>query len=277
MKQEKQNFTLHTHTIGFDGRNTPADMVSHAHELGFDTIGISNHFILHPDIRNAKFYPFSVARGYQNIYNDSFGNIIKLFGAHYAELEQISEKAHIRILRGAEVDFFDNITWWRDFERAMKILKPDYVIGACHFVECDGVLCNVHDMANADERARDEMLTLYWNKIQSAVASGLFTWMAHLDLPKKVGVGTDAKWADTEQKTIETLSRHNMAIEINTGLVSEPYPSKRILQHVARHNVPVLFSDDAHAVDQIGRRFAVAEQLCRDCGITNFYTPKCVK
>lgn len=272
-----QKFTLHTHTIGFDGRSTPADMVARAHKLGCSTIGISNHFILRSDIRNAKFYPFAVARGYQNIYNDSFDQIINLFQEHYAQLDAIAEKSPVRVLRGLEVDFFDNSTWQHDFERAVKILRPDYIIGACHFVEYDGVLCNVHDIANADENARDEMLAQYWNKIQTATTSGLFTWMAHLDLPKKVGLGLGDKWADVEQKTIETISRHNVAIEINTGLESEPYPSKRILQHVAQHNIPVLFSDDAHHADQIGRRFDMAAQLCRDCGITNFYTPDCVK
>lgn len=272
-----QKFTLHTHTIGFDGRSTSADMVARANELGFDAIGISNHFILHPEIERARFYSFSVARGYQNIYNASLDAIMNLFVPHYDQLAQIADASNMRVLRGVEVDFFDNATWQRDFERAIKILRPDYIIGACHFIEYDGVLCNVHDMANADEFARDEMLKLYWTKMQSAATSGLFTWMAHLDLPKKVGLGLGAKWADVEQKTIETISRHNVAIEINTGLESEPYPSKRILRHVAQSNIPVLLSDDAHATDQIGRRFDVAAGLCRDCGITNFYTPDCVK
>ena len=129
----------------------------------------------------------------------------------------------------------------------------------------------------ADTDVANEMLTLYWNKIRSAAASGLFAWMAHLDLPKKVGLGQGAKWVDQEQETIEIMSQHNMAIEINTGLESEPYPSKRILQHVGHYNIPVLFSDDAHGADHIGRRFDTALQLCYDCGITNFYSPKCVK
>lgn len=272
-----QDFTLHTHSIGFDGRNTVAEMVARADELGFGAIGISNHFILHPEIERARFYSFSVARGYQNIYNASLDAIMNLFLPHYDNLAQIADASNVRVLRGIEVDFFDTATWQRDFERAIKILRPDYIIGACHFIEYDGILCNVHDMANADEFARDEMLKLYWAKVQSAATSGLFTWMAHLDLPKKVGLGQGDKWAELEQKTIETISQHNMAIEINTGLESEPYPSKRILDHMAQYNVPVLLSDDAHAADQIGRRFDVATVLCSDCGITNFYIPDCVK
>lgn len=272
-----QKFTLHTHTIGFDGRSRPADMIARATELGMRAIGISNHFIMHPDIQDAKFYPFAVARGYKNIYNSSLDDILDLFVPHYAELTQIAANANIRILRGLEVDFFNTPTWHRDFERAMRILKPDYIIGSCHFVEYGGVLCNVHDMSNADADARDEMLAQYWQNIGAATASGLFTWLAHLDLPKKVGLGTEQKWIDREQRAIEVLDQNNAAIEINTGLESEPYPSARILRTVAKNNIPVLISDDAHSSDQIGRRFDVAERLACDCGITNFYTPDCVK
>lgn len=272
-----QKFTLHTHTIGFDGRSSPTDMIARATELGMHTIGISNHFILHPDIQDAKFYPFAVARGYKNIYNSSLDDILDLFVPHYAELTQIAANANIRVLRGLEVDFFNTPAWHRDFERAMRILRPDYIIGSCHFVEYGGMLCNVHDMINAECDARNEMLEQYWKNISMASASGLFTWLAHLDLPKKVGLGTDSGWQDREQQSIETLAKYNTAIEINTGLESEPYPSQRILNMIAKNNIPVLVSDDAHSADQIGRRFDVAHRLMADCGIKNFYIPECVK
>ena len=46
-----QNYTLHTHTVGFDGRNAVMEMVNRARELGLKTIGISNHFIVHLHIK----------------------------------------------------------------------------------------------------------------------------------------------------------------------------------------------------------------------------------
>ena len=49
-----QDFTLHTHTIGFDGRNTPAEMAARVRELGMTALGVSNHFIVHPDITKTK-------------------------------------------------------------------------------------------------------------------------------------------------------------------------------------------------------------------------------
>ncbi len=273
----RQDFTLHTHSIGFDGRNTVAEMVARATEAGFKTIGISNHFIMHPEIKRTNFYPYALSNGYSAIYSSDFDEIMARFIPHYQDVLRVADGAKISVLRGAEVDFFNTADWRRDFERAVKVLCPDYLIGSCHFVSMNGRLCNVHDIAHADSDAQDKMLTQYWKNIQAAASTGLFSWMAHLDLPKKVGVGASEKWASLEQETIECLAKHNVAIEINTSFEAEPYPSPRILNFVAKNNVPVLFSDDAHRTQQIGRRFNVASRLCADCGIKNFFVPGRVK
>ena len=273
-----QDFTLHTHTIGFDGDHTVAEMAMRASELGFKTIGISNHFILHPDILSAPCYGYSRRGHYQNIYCDNFDEIMSRFSKHRDDLERVAADANIniRILRGFEADFFYYPKWQTLFQQAIKILQPDYIIGACHFVEHNGTLCNVHDMANADSVNRDIMLNKYWQKIRDASNSGLFSWMAHLDLPQKKLVGTDEKWIETEAKVIETLKQNKTTIEINTGLYrpycNEPYPSPRIMKMVANANLPVLFSDDAHNVNQIMRHFDEAKQLAQECGIKNYLT-----
>ena len=67
-----QNFSLHTHTIGFDGRNTEEEMLLKASEKGLKTIGFSNHFIVYPTIKEAKMYQYAVKGGYDTIYTSSF-------------------------------------------------------------------------------------------------------------------------------------------------------------------------------------------------------------
>ena len=276
-----QKFTLHTHTDLFDGKNTAQEMILAAKKCGMDTIGISNHFIVHPDIENTKSFAAASQRGYASMYMNDFDKLIDVFHRHYDELRQIAETQSIRILCGMEVDFFNTSDWHNGFKRAIQMLKPDYIIGAAHFTEYGGTLCNVHDMANADSETSDKMLVKYWNKIQQMAQSGLFDWLAHIDLPKKRDLGHEEKWCDIEHQTIQTISDAHARIEINTkGYVlpcAEPYPSKRILRHVAQSNIPVLLSDDAHASDQIGRCFDVAVGLCCEYGITNFYVPDCVK
>ena len=72
-------YTLHTHTVGFDGRDSVQSMVNRARDLGFKTIGISNHFIVNPVIKNTKMYPYSVRGGYSNIYSSSFEEALLRF------------------------------------------------------------------------------------------------------------------------------------------------------------------------------------------------------
>ena len=276
METPIQDFSLHTHTIGFDGRSTPTQMIARARDLGMKSVGISNHFIVHPNITKSRFYPFAVSGGYAPIYSSSFDEAIAKFKPHYQELEKLADTCDIKLYRGMEVDYFDFPSWRIGFERAVNILKPDYIICASHFVEYDGMLQNVHDMANADMYVCNQILKLYWKKMARAAYTGMFNWMAHLDLPKKVGVGCEPSWECVEGIVLDAIAKSRTPIEINTGLYrpycDEPYPSPRILRMVAKANILVLLSDDAHDAGQMGRHFARAYDLAKSCGITKFLT-----
>ena len=259
-------YTLHTHTIGFDGRDSVQAMVNRARDLGFKTIGISNHFIVYPGIKDTVMYPYSVQGGYSNIYSSSFEEALMRFILHYREIDSIQKQnPDIKILHGMEVDFFNKPEWLRGFKNAIKVLNPDYTIGSAHFIEYNGTLLNAHDWIKGDLQSRDNLLKTYWTNVANAAESGLFNWMAHLDLPKKVGLGREDKWAEFENRAITAAAQSNTAIEINTSFYRdfcyEPYPSNRILQMAAEQGVPVLVSDDAHEVKNIGRHFDEAQQL----------------
>ena len=267
-----QDFTLHTHTNQFDGKNSVAEMAQRAKDLGMSAIGISNHFIVHPDIKNTHFYPFAVRGGYQNMYHTTFDSAIREFQQNYAEINRVAQQAGIKVLRGMEVDYFDSPRWYEQFKSALQILKPDYVIGACHFIEYKGRLCNVHDIANAGNADRINMMNAYWTNIGDAALSSLFTFMAHLDLPKKVGIEHSSEWSSAEDYAIDVIATHRTPIEINTSgydhhLCGEAYPSPRILKRVANNHLPVIISDDAHHVSQIGRHLDAAEKLIAAHGI----------
>lgn len=270
-----QDYTLHTHTIGFDGQDTIQTMVNRARELGFKTIGISNHFIVNPVVKQAKMYKYAVRGGYSNMYSASFDEVLSRFIPHYEELSRAQEQnPDIKILRGMEVDFFNNQKWRIGFEKAIKILNPDYLIGSAHFVEYSGTLLNIHDLKNSDEKTQDLLLSRYWDNVARAAESGLFTWMAHLDLPKKVGLGRAEKWTEFEGRAVQAISKSGTAIEINTSFYRpdcyEPYPSNRILKMAGQNNVPVLISDDAHVAKNIGRHFDEAQQLIKDLNLKTF-------
>lgn len=267
-----QDFTLHTHTNEFDGKNSASEMIDAARNAGFKTIGISNHFIVHPTIKQTKLYGASVAGGYQSMYSTCFDEALAKFQPHYEELMKLQDKnPDIRILRGMEVDYFPTTQWRDGFAHACEILKPDYLIGSAHFVEYGGTVCNVHDMAVVDAKIRDEMLKIYWQNIKNLAESGLFNWLAHLDLPKKKKLGTGKKWDATKADIVATIARAKTPIEINTSGyklgTGQPYPDDKIMKMIGEYDIPVLISDDAHHVNQIGMNMDWAYMQAYDCGI----------
>ena len=267
-----QDFSLHTHTNQFDGKNTVAEMVCAAKKAGLTTIGISNHFIVHPWVKQSHFYPYAVRGGYQNNYHDTIASAICQFQKNYEEINRIAAQSDIRILRGLEVDFFPRLKWRLEFERALKILQPDYLIGACHLIEYQGCLCNVHDISHASRAHRIQMMKKYWENIGYAASSGLFTFMAHLDLPKKVGIAHATDWGRATDNALDIIADKKTPVEINTGGLDQcgtVYPSSDILQRLALADVPVIISDDAHHISQIRRHFDTAETLIASHDIKN--------
>ena len=275
-----QDFTFHMHTNEFDGDNSVFEMVQKARELGFKHIGISNHFIVHPKIKEiGTFYQYSVQRGYSANYNSSFEECLERFRRNYAEIDRVSKELDFPIYKGMEVDFFEYDGWREGFDLACNELNPDYLIGTAHLVEYNGLLLNNYSMAQAPEEEKDEILHIYWHNIRAAIKSGLFDWIAHLDLPKKAGLLKEEKWIPEEEKTLKCLAEHNMKIEINTGLYKpecyEPYPSPRILRRASEYGIKMFLSDDSHHINHIGRHFDEAFELAKECGaeknmVTNF-------
>ena len=274
-----QQFSLHTHTLGFDGHQNEEQMMSKAVQIGFKALGISNHFIVHPKIKEAKMYAYALKGGYQNIYSASFAEALEKFKPHYDKIDEFRAVSPIPIYKGMEVDFFSYDGWRQGFEEVLKILKPDYIIGSAHFVDHKNKLNNVHDLKNATKEEQNLLLHRYWQNIRATAQSGLFDFMAHLDLPKKCGVGQSEQWKDEEIATIETLQKSGVAVELNTsyfksGILgigrNEPYPGPRIMKLLAQYKIPVLISDDAHDVARLGDHFKETEIQAKKCGITKF-------
>lgn len=266
----KTNYTLHTHTIGFDGRNTVAEMIEAARAGGFKTIGFSNHFIVHPAIKKSKMYEYVVRGGYSNIYSENADQAIAKFSAHYGEVRDLREKySDMNILCGMEMDWFQYPEWKDVANYAVTRLNPDYIIGAMHFIDrgADGVL-NVHDIKNADVRESGRLLREYYQNLMKLAEFDWrpmvfrFNWVAHFDLPRKVGLFCD----DMEAAALKTLALNGMPIEINTALMGNRHygplgTRARKIRQITAAGVPVLVSDDAHDISRIGANFGVVEKL----------------
>lgn len=271
-----QRFSLHTHTVGFDGQNTVEEMVAQAQKLHWSKLGIANHLIVHPDVKKATFYTYACKGNYQNIYSSSFDEAMVKFSLLFQKIKSVEQKTHFPIYKGMEVDFFDTPEWKNGFYQALKRLKPDYLIGSAHFVAYKGHLLNTHDMKRASVAEQTEILKIYWKNVRAAIEFGQFDFMAHLDLPAKVGLGYEKKWEKEEEETVAFLSACGGKTEVNTSALAkreEAYPSQRILKLLAKYQVPVLLSDDAHSVAQMGWYYKKAAELVKNAGITHTVYP----
>ena len=272
-----QDFSFHTHTLGFDGQNSEEEMLEKAGKLGLKQIGFSNHFIVYPNIEKTKMYPYAAKGGYASIYSSDFDEAIAKFTPHYKKINELNKDSEIKIYKGMEVDFFPSDEWKKGFAYALNILKPDYLIGSAHFVEYNGTLYNSHDLKNSSPCEQNMLVYRYWQNVRAAADSGIFDFMAHLDLIKKVGLGREDVWSEEEQKTMEAIKNSGVMVEINTSHFKfnkeEPYPSRRIMKMLAEYDIPILLSDDAHKKENITAGFETAETMARECGITNFRNP----
>ena len=259
-----QNYSLHTHTKGFDGSNTVDEMVASAKELGWSRIGISNHFIVYPDIERTRMYKFAERLGYSAIYSTSFDEAVQKIQDNFDEIDRVRDETGFTIYKAIEADFFNTVEWKVGFEDACRKLKPDYVIASAHYVEYDGTLMNMHDMVHLSDEHKDAIVCRYWNNIRQAVTYGNFDFMAHLDLLKRCGLGTEERWMDEEAKTVDLIAESKMPVEINTARmdkIGEPIPTLRMLKLLFQYNIPLFLSDDAHSAAKLEQNYEKVENL----------------
>ena len=272
------DYSLHTHTLGFDGRDTEEQMIIAARAQGMKTLGFSNHFIVHPYIKKSRMYQYAVRGGYSNIYNDDVEHLINLFSTHYDNVRKLRKKyPDMHILCGMEMDWFQYDGWCDIANYAVCRLNPDYVIGAKHFIDRgpDGVL-NVHDIRNANPRESGQLLREYYqNLIQMAAfdwrdMNFKFNWVAHFDLPKKVGLSN----REMEVRALNSLGEYKTPIELNSALITNHnyLILSDIFEIIAQQSLPVVLSDDAHNAMRIGMGFDDVLNIASRFGIKNICT-----
>ncbi|MBO4745870.1 MAG: PHP domain-containing protein [Alphaproteobacteria bacterium] len=272
-KKNTVDYSLHTHTIGFDGRNSVADMVAAADARGMKTFGISNHFIVHPHIKKSKMYEYAVRGGYSGIYSDNIENSVEKFARHYDEVRALRRKyPDMNILCGMEMDWFKYDGWRDVVNYAVRRLHPDYVIGAMHFIDMgeDGVL-NIHDIKQATPTETRKLLREYYQNLMQLAEFDWrdmefqFNWIAHFDLPQKVGLSD----TNMEIAALRALKLNSVPLELNTRLINNiNYTLKpEILAELS--GATAILSDDAHDAVRIGANFDSVLDTMHGAGVKN--------
>ena len=257
-----QKFSYHCHTNSFDifdGRSTTKEMIENAVKIGFTEIGISNHVCCN-----------ALCSNYHPMFFQDFNKAFSMYSKVSDEIRREAENHNIKVLVGFEVDFFASAEWRRNFEKHVKNLDYDYLIGTTHFLSnnTETVICNMYEQQrkpiDMNQDLLNEYLKGYWIRSIEAVKSGYFNFIAHLDNCKIFNHCMGDEWNDYKSRLVEALKESKTPYELNTSgweRASEQYPSDWMIKELNTAGVPILISDDAHQTSEQGQHFDKAEAL----------------
>ena len=127
-------FSYHTHTDFSDGRNTPEEMLQQAADLGWEEIGISDHLIVHKNIRQSFSWPRWEKTDKIEIFMPISTRRRDGFYRHADHLRKLARGYNLKVRVGAEVDFFCYDGWAEEFDAFANRLVLDYCISGNHFL-----------------------------------------------------------------------------------------------------------------------------------------------
>ena len=171
---------------------------------------------------------------------------------------------------GAEADYIPGTEAVYREELARPEL--DFVLGSVHEVG----QWHIYDASTwEDVKEFDEFHLGYWRNLRSAVESGLFDVISHLDaITAKVPAARSDMTAEIEA-TLDCMADTGVAVEINgSGVrrVGAPFPAEPLLAGLVRRGVPITYGSDAHRFDQLGMGFEAAVASLRALGRFEFVT-----
>jgi len=244
---------LHNHTTRCNhAEGTVDEYIQRAIELGIDIYGFSEHAPMDfdPEYRLA----FEEMEAYTN------------------EILTAKEryKNDIQLLLGYEVD------WLRGHmdERVLNA-DVDYLIGSVHFIDKWG-FDNPEFIGGWKEKNIDEIWQAYFEATRAMAKSGKFDIVGHLDLIKVFKFMPTQDTRILAKDALLAIKKSNMVLELNTAGLRKPigeiYPSRELLEEAYSLDIPITFSSDAHAVEQIGAGYELATTLAKDIGYTKAVT-----
>lgn len=220
-----------------------------------DFIGISDHS---PHFYHKDDYPFkhkAMAKSH--------------FPEYINETLYLKEKyrEQITVLLGLECDYFPK--HFTTYKQELMNYPFDYLIGSIHRVNGLSVF-NENRWRDLSEEDIHHTITQYYELIEQSARCGLFQIIGHMDVMKRVFKDFDTKHISQLDSTLETISKYELSIEINTsGAQYEGvgwYPSTEILERANFYNIIPTFGSDAHSPTRVGESFDQVKQHLKEIG-----------
>lgn len=250
------NVSFHNHSDMSDGAAPIELMCRTAKAAGLREFGMSDHWVI-PDDDAIDPSSWRMIPGRLDEYVEKLMALKK-------ELD--CETFTLRL--GLEVDFF--------FGNSTEVVKNlekypfDYLIGSVHYSDRFPVDHSIKDWIGLSQEEIAQICEGYWKKLEGAASSGLYTFIGHLDLPKKFGMVNNALYYPHAIRVLDEVQKTGGAIELNTAgwfkECNEQYPSCDLLKEALARKIPVVVNADAHHQDHIMRNFAESAKVLAAAG-----------
>ncbi len=248
---------LHTHCTYCDGKDTPEEMIAHALNKGFDSLGFSCH----------SYAPYA----------EEETSTPEKITQYRREIRQLQEKYadRIQIFLGLEFDMYCG----------QEQTGYDYLIGSVHYLPTpEGIKdfdCGAQWVQNyIDTYHGGDGLSFakaYYEAVGKLPEYGNFDIIGHFDLITK-NIET-IRFFDTESKAyldcalgaMEALRGKINLFEVNTGAVargcrSAPYPEVTLMKHFKEMGFLPVITSDCHDGRYLDCHFEESAELLRECG-----------
>jgi len=181
-------------------------------------------------------------------------------------------KNQIEILLAYEVDYLEG-----HMDERILNADVDYLIGSVHFIDKWG-FDNPEFIGRYEDENIDDIWQKYFDTIEKMAQSNLFDIVGHLDLIKVFKFMPNKNILDIANNALQAIKDSNMVLEINMSgyrkPVKESYPSRELLEEAFKLEIPITFSSDAHAPEQVSLYEAEVISLARSVGYTQCATFK---
>lgn len=266
------------HTNFSDGQCTLEAMVERAKQIGFTELGVSDHLIVHKNMRQSPSWKYLEQKNASYIYNSDFKSILDAYRRHCDDIHRLARRENIKLYVGFEVDYFPYNGWEDELKWFLAQIDYDYLHSGNHFFCSDDgeqiINMTYFNDFVPDLNLQKKYILNHFATLKQAVATGMFNFLAHIDYLRRF---CDRSYqvnlfSDEIADVLAALKNTDTALEISTkGLrkAGDYYPCGEILQKAAELNIAFVISDDAHKLDELGDDFAMAEAELKKYGITN--------
>lgn len=249
--------SLHNHTVFSDGVGTVKENIESAISKNLLSIGFSDH----------SFTPCDTSYCMKL---EDYDEYISTINNAKKEYEGI-----IPVYTGLELD------WFSEVDRE----KFDYIIGSVHYMVIDNICYPIdhsdkqqlHAIEDAFGGNVYDMAKYYFETVVKHAEKNKPDIIGHFDVLTKFSLmPEDEKYFDIAKEAMTETAKYCNVFEVNTGAISrgyrtEPYPQRKLLEHLLDLGGKVVINADSHNPKNLDCHFVESEALLKEVGFDSHY------